>query len=78
MKDWLKCNSVQVMAVWSVLGGIIVAMWPVAHWALDEVLPDDPLWRIPFAVVVSAVTFGSYFYARLRPQPKLGGKPDGK
>jgi hypothetical protein len=70
MKALFKLNSVQVMAFWSALGGIIVAMWPVAQWAITELLPHGPL-RIAFAVMVSAVTFGSYVYARCRPQPKL-------
>ena len=68
--DWWKLHSAQVMAFWALLGGVIVAMWPVAHWALDQVLPDEPLWRIPFAVLVSAATFGSFLYARMRPQRK--------
>lgn len=69
-RELARLNSVQVMAFWSALGGIIVAMWPVASWAINELLPHGPL-RIAFAVIVSGVTFGSYVYARLRVQPKL-------
>ena len=75
--SWWKLRSAQVMAFWAVLGGVIVAMWPVAQWALNEVLPRDPLYRIPFALAVAGVTFGSFLYARLRKQPKLE-KPDAK
>lgn len=65
---WWKLNSAQVMAFWAALGGIIVMAWPVAQWALDSVLPHNPLWRIPFALGTAAVTFGSFFYARFRKQ----------
>ena len=70
-RHWWKLNSNQVAAFWALLGGVIVAMWPVAQWALNEILPRDPLWRIPFAAATVAVTFGSFLYARLRSQPKL-------
>lgn len=72
MNQWWKLHSVQIMAFWAALGGVIVAMWPVAHYLLDKIIPDGP-WRIGMAALVSAVTFGSMLYARTRPQPKLTG-----
>lgn len=69
-RHWWKLNSLQVAAFWSVLGGAIIAAWPVAKWYLDEMLPDGP-WRIAVGGIVSGVTLASFLYARLRAQPKL-------
>lgn len=73
---WWRLASVRVMAFWGVLGAVIVQMWPVAQWALNEILPHNPLWRIPFAALTMGLTFGSMLFARLKSQPKLQGKTD--
>jgi hypothetical protein len=73
-RQWWRLGSVWTMGLWAVLGGVIVQIWPVAQWALNEVLPHDPLWRIPFAVLTVSVTFGSMLFARLKMQPKLQQK----
>lgn len=75
-RQWWRLNSIQIAAFWSVVGGAIIAAWPVAKWYLDEMLPEGP-WRVAVGGAVSAVTLGSFLYARLRPQPKLE-KTDGQ
>lgn len=70
-RHWWKLNSAQVMAFWSILGGVVIAAWPVMHWFLDTVIPDEGPWRWAMALGVAAVTFSSFFVARFRQQPKL-------
>lgn len=70
-RQWYKLWSVRTMAFWALLGGVMIQAWPVVQWALNEALPHDPLWRIPFAILTAAVTFGSFLAARLLAQPKL-------
>lgn len=70
---WWRFASTWAMAFWAALGGIIVAMWPVASWYLNQIIPDGPL-RVALGGLVTAVTFGSMLFARLRKQPKLEEK----
>jgi hypothetical protein len=77
-RHWWKLNSNQVAAFWAALGGIIVAGAPVFLWWLNMLLTPLPFWqRALVGGAVSAVTFGSYVYARVRPQPRLVEKRDG-
>jgi hypothetical protein len=73
-RAWWRLGSIWTMGFWAALGSVIVAIWPVAHWAFDTILPRYPLWRIPFAAATFAVTFGSMFYARMKAQPRLQAK----
>ena len=63
---------------WGAVGSVIIMVWPVAQWAFDEVLPENPLWRVPFALATFAVTVGSVVFARLKRQPKLQAKLEEK
>lgn len=74
---WWRLNVLQVGAFWAVLGGVIVACWPVAGWFLTVVLAPAPWWiRSLVGLATTAITMGSFLYARLRPQPNLPGKPN--
>jgi hypothetical protein len=59
---------------WGGVGALIIMIWPVAQWAFDQILPDNPLWRVPFALAVLAITAGSMLFARAVKQPKLAEK----
>ena len=75
----LRRSSVAWAAsAWGGIGALIVMIWPVAQWAFDQVLPRDPLWRIPFALATLAVTAGSMLFARAVKQPKLQAKLEEK
>lgn len=63
---------------WSGVGAGIVLIWPVAQWVLDQILPENPLWRIPFALATLAITAGSMLFARAVKQEKLAKKLEAK
>jgi hypothetical protein len=82
---WLALRtsaSAWVISFWGGVGALIVAIWPVAQWVIDQILPRDPLWRIPFALLTLVITSGSMLFARVvrqrKRQQKLLEKRSGK
>ncbi len=68
--NWWRFTSTRVAAFWALLGGAIIAAWPVIQWYLSDILPDGP-WRVVLGAAAAFVTFSSFVAARVIQQPEL-------
>jgi hypothetical protein len=74
-QGWYKWWSVRLAVMAGIVSSSIIAAWPIAAYALDEIIPRG--WpRFVLALVTFLIVTGLPIYARLTAQPT--GKCDGE